>query len=187
MRRMNFPDKSKINITQLWPCPPAQPIPDFTVSYPKECEPLLPSPFSSHFCQVGAKCQNPSKIQDQYFLETRARILVAPTFKEKLSLQVSRAFPEGAPRKVSMFKIYLAGRSSDMSISCPETILFSPKWRDSGCGNFRILTFQEHKLLACQEQLLACQEQLLACQDTSFLGSNMPWWLWEAASGGFIF
>ena len=81
-----------------------------------------------------------------------------------------------------------------MSISCPETIFFSPKWQDSGCGNFRILTFQEHKLLACQEhllacqeQLLACQEQLLACQDTSFLGSNMPWWLWEVASGGFIF
>ena len=35
--------------------------------YPKEREPLLPSPVSSHFCQVGAKCQNPSKIQDQYF------------------------------------------------------------------------------------------------------------------------
>ena len=129
-----------------------------------------------------------------YFLETRVRILTTPTFKEKLSLQASRPFPEGAPRKVSMFKIYLAGRSSDMSVSCPETIFFSPKWQDSGCGNFRILTFQEHKLLACQEhllacqeQLLACQEQLLACQDTSFLGSNMPWWLWKAASGGFIF
>ena len=86
-----------------------------------------------------------------YFLETRTRILVAPTFKEKLSLQASRAFPEGAPRKVSMFKIYLAGRSSDMSISCPETIFFSPKWQDSGCGFFRVLTFQEHKLLTCQE------------------------------------
>ena len=56
MRRMNFPEKSKINITQLWPCPPAQPIPDFTVSYPREPEPLIPSPFSLHFCQVGAKC-----------------------------------------------------------------------------------------------------------------------------------
>ena len=137
MRRMNFPEKSKINITQLWPCPPAQPIPESAFSYPKECEPLLPSPFSLHFCQFGAKCQNPSKIQDQYFLETRARILVAPTFKEKLSFQVSRAFPEGAPRIVSMFKIYLAGRSSDMSISCPKTIFFSPKWRDSGCGFFK--------------------------------------------------
>ena len=151
MRRMNFPEKSKINITQLWPCPPAQRIPDFTVSYPKKWEPLLPSPFSLHFCQVGAKCQNPSKIQDQYLLETRTRILVATTFKEKLSLQASRAFPEGAPRKVSMFKIYLAGRSSDMSISCPETIFFSPKSRDSGCGLFKVLTFQEHKLLTCQE------------------------------------
>ena len=102
-----------------------------------------------------------------YFLETRVRILTTPTFKEKLSLQASRPFPEGAPRKVSMFKIYLAGRSSDMSISCPETIFFSPKWRDSGCGFFEILRFQEHKVLACQEQLLACQ-------DTSFLASKMP-------------
>ena len=125
MRRMNFPEKSKINITQLWPCPPAQPSPDPSISYPKEREPFLPSSFWSHFCQVGAKCQNPSKIQDQYFLETRARILVAPTFKEKLSLQVSRAFPEGAPRKVSMFKIYLAVRSSDMSVSCPETFFLA--------------------------------------------------------------
>ena len=115
-----------------------------------------------------------------YFLETRTRILTTPTFKKKLSLQASKPFPEGAPRKVSMFKIYLAGRSSDMSVSCPETIFFSPKWRDSGCGFFKILTFQEHKVLACQEQLLACQ-------DTSFLGSNMPWWLWKVASGGLIF
>ena len=38
-----------------------------------------------------------------------------------------------------------------MSVSCPETIFFSPKWRDSGCGFFRVLTFQEHKLLTCQE------------------------------------
>ena len=141
MRRMNFPEKSKINITQLWPCPPAQRIPDSTISYPKECEPLLPSPFSSHFCQVGAKCQNPSKIQDQYFLETRARILVAPTFKEKLSHQVSRAFPEGAPRKVSMFKIYLAGRSSDMSISCPETIFVLAKM-----ARFRLRKFQDSNI-----------------------------------------
>ena len=102
-----------------------------------------------------------------YFLETRARILVAPTFKEKLSLQASRPFPGGAPRKVSMFKIYLAGRSSDMSVSCPETVFFSPKWQDSGCRFFRVLTFQEHKLLTCQEHLLACQ-------DTSFLASKMP-------------
>ena len=115
-----------------------------------------------------------------YFLETRARILTRPTFKKKLPLQASRAFPEGAPRKVSMFKINLAGRSSDMSVSCPETIFFSPKWRDSGCRCFKTLTFQEHRVLACQEQLLACQ-------DTSFLGSNMPWWLWRVASGGFMF
>ena len=86
-----------------------------------------------------------------YFLKTRARILTTPTFKEKLSLQASRPFPEGAPRKVSMFKIYLAGRSSDMSVSWPETIFFSPKWQDSGCGFFKVLTFQEHKLLTCQE------------------------------------
>ena len=86
-----------------------------------------------------------------YFLETRVRILTTPTFKEKLSLQASRPFPGGAPRKVSMFKIYLAGRSSDMSVSCPETIFFSPKWQDSGCGFFKVLTFQEHKLLTCQE------------------------------------
>ena len=72
MRRMNFPEKSKINITQLWPYPPAQPSPDPCVSCPKKREPLLPSPFSLHFWQVGAKCQNPPKIQDQYFLETRA-------------------------------------------------------------------------------------------------------------------
>ena len=136
-----------------------------------------------------------------YVLETRAWILTAPTLKKKLSLQASRPFPEGAPRKTSMFKIYFPGRSSDMSVSCPETMFFSSKLQDSGCGFFRVLTFQEHKLLtcqehlltcqehllACQEQLLACQEQLLACQDTSFLGSNMPWWLWKAASGGFIF
>ena len=115
-----------------------------------------------------------------YFLETRARILTRPTFKKKLPLQASRAFPEGAPRTVSMFTINLAGRSSDMSVSCPETIFLSPKWQDSGCGFFKILTFQEHKVLACQEQLLICQ-------DTRFLGSNMPWWLWKAASGGFIF
>ena len=102
-----------------------------------------------------------------YFLETWARILTTPTFKKKLSLQASKAFPEGAPRKVSTLKIYLAGRSSDMSISCPETIFFSPKLRDSGCGFFEILRFQEHKVLACQEQLLACQ-------DTSFLASKMP-------------
>ena len=127
----------------------------------------------------GPRARAPS-FPKGYFLETRVRILTTPTFKEKLSLQASRPFPEGAPRKVSMFKIYLAGRSSDMSVSCPETIFFSPKWRDSGCGFFKILTFQEHKVLACQEQLLACQ-------DTSFLGSNMPWWLWKAASGGFIF
>ena len=38
-----------------------------------------------------------------------------------------------------------------MSVSCPETIFFSPKWQDSGCGLFRVLTFQEHKLLTCQE------------------------------------
>ena len=38
-----------------------------------------------------------------------------------------------------------------MSVSCPETVFFSPKWRDSGCGFFRVLTFQEHKLLTCQE------------------------------------
>ena len=96
-----------------------------------------------------------SKIRDQYFfeyfLETRTRIFVAPTFKEKLSPQALRHFPEGAPRKVSMFKIYLAGRSSDMSVSCPETVFFSPKWQDSGCGFFKVLTFQEHKLLTCQE------------------------------------
>ena len=137
MRRMNFPEKSKINITQLWPCPPAHPIPDPSVSYPKECEPLLPSPFSLHFCQFGAKCQNPSKIQDQYFLETRAQILVAPTFKEKLSLQASRAFPEAAPRKVSLFKIYLAGRSSDMSVSWPEIFFFLIKM-----ARFRLRLFQ---------------------------------------------
>ena len=69
---MNLPEKSKINITQFWPCPPAQRIPDSTVSYPREPEPLLPSPFSLHFWEVGAKCQNPPKIQDQCFLETRA-------------------------------------------------------------------------------------------------------------------
>ena len=166
---MKLPDKSEITITQLWPCPLAQPIPDFTVSYPKEWEPLLPSPFSLHFCQVGAKCQNPSKIQNQYFLniflEMRAGIFVAPTFKEKLCLQASRAFPEGAPRKVSMFKIYLAGRSSDMSISWPETIFFSPKWQDSGCGNFRILTFQEYKLLAFQtHKLCGLQYALVAME-----------------------
>ena len=117
---MNFPEKAEINITQFGPCPQAHPSLDPSVLCPREREPLLPSPFSSHFCQVGAKCQNPPKIQDQYFLETRTRILVAPTFKEKLPLQASRPFPEGAPRKVSMFKIYLAGRSSDMSVSCPE-------------------------------------------------------------------
>ena len=88
-----------------------------------------------------------------YFLKTRTRILPTPTFKEKLPLQASRPFPGGAPRKVSMFKIYLAGRSSDMSVSCPETVFFSPKWQDSGCGFFKVLTFQEHKLLTCQEQL----------------------------------
>ena len=136
-----------------------------------------------------------------YFLETRARILTRPTFKKKLPLQASRPFPEGAPRKVSMFKIYLAGRSSDMSVSCPETIFFSPKWQDPGCGFFRLLKILEHKLPTCQEHLLtcqehlpacqehlfACQEQLLACQDISFLGPQMPWWPWKAASGGFIF
>ena len=83
------------------------------------------------------------------FLETRARILTRPTFKKKLPLQASRPFPEGAPRKVSMFKIYLAGRSSDMSVSCPETIFFSSKLRDYGCGFFRLLIFQGHKLLVC--------------------------------------
>ena len=78
MRRMNFPEKSKINITQLWPCPPAQRIPDSTVSYPKEPEPLIPSPFSLHFCQVGPKCQNPCKIQYQYFSGTRAPSNLTP-------------------------------------------------------------------------------------------------------------
>ena len=57
-----------------------------------------------------------------YFLETRAWILVAPTLKKKMSPQASRPFSEDAPRKGSMFKNYLAGRSSDMSVSCPETI-----------------------------------------------------------------
>ena len=109
-----------------------------------------------------------------YFLETGARILTTPTFKEKLSLQASRPFPGGALRKVSMFKIYLAGRSSDMSVSCPETVFFSPKWQDSGCGFFKVLTLQEHKLLACQ--------------DTSFLHAKTPAWLagwpWLAALAG---
>ena len=40
-----------------------------------------------------------------------------------------------------------------MSVSCPETVFFSPKWQDSGCGFFKVLTFQEHKLLTCQELL----------------------------------
>ena len=84
------------------------------------------------FCAQGPKSGGPRARAPSfpigYFLETRARILTTPTFKEKLSLQASRPFPEGAPRKVSMFKIYLAGRSSDMSVSCPETIFFLPKW-----------------------------------------------------------
>ena len=107
---MNFPEKSKINITQLWPCPPAQPIPDFTVSYPKECEPLLPNPLSSHFCQVGAKCQNPPKIQDQYFFETRVPkkydtfLNTSTTTKPRdIHIQVRRALLYRVPRNNAMF------------------------------------------------------------------------------------
>ena len=83
----------------------------------------------------GARARAPS-FPIRYFLETRIRILTTPTFKEKLSLQASRAFPEGAPRKVSMFKIYLAGRSSDMSISCPETIFVSRQNGDIQVADF---------------------------------------------------
>ena len=72
---------------------------------------LIPGPKSG-----GPRARAPS-FPLGYFLETRARILTRPTFKKKLPLQASRPFPEGAPRKVSMFKIYLAGRSSDMSVS----------------------------------------------------------------------
>ena len=72
----------------------------------------------------------------EYFLETRTWILTAPTFRKKLSPQASKPFPEGAPRKVSMFKICLAGRSSDMSVSCPETFFLAKTAR------FRIREFQ---------------------------------------------
>ena len=153
MRRMNFPERSKINITQLWPCGPTEPGSHRFI--PKRMRtPSSQSLFIAFLpsrSQMSKPIQNPKPTFFEYFLEIRAGIFVAPTFKEKLSLQASRAFPEGAPRKVSMFKIYLAGRSSDMSVSCPETIFFSPKWQDSGCGFFRVLTFQEHKLLTCQE------------------------------------
>ena len=98
----------------------------------------------------GPRARAPS-FPKRYFLETRIRILTTPTFKKEMSPEASKPFPEGAPRKTIMFEARMARRSSDMSISCPDTIFFSPKRRDSGCGFFRVLTFQEHKLLTCQE------------------------------------
>ena len=118
---MNFPEKSKINITQLWPCPPAQRIPDSTVSYSKECEPLLPSPFSSHFCLFGAKCQNPSKIQDQYFLETGFQKNLAP-----FSTHLSPPSP-GISISRSAEPYYIESRPK---IQC-FTLEFSSPWKDS--------------------------------------------------------
>ena len=77
------------------------------------------------------------------FLETRARILTRPTFKKKLPLQASRPFPEGAPRKVSMFKFYFPGRSSDMSISCPATVFSPHNGKNQDEEISKILTFQD--------------------------------------------
>ena len=140
------------------------------------CKNPTPNAFSSlgdifqawgPFSKRGPRARAPS-FPKGYFSETRAWILVAPTFKKKLSLQASRPFPEGAPRKVSMFKIRFPGRSSDMSILCPETTFFLPKWQDPGCGFFRLLKILEHKLPTCQEHLLTCQEHLPACQEHIF-------------------
>ena len=106
---MNFPEKPKINITQLWRRPPADLSPDPTDSCPREREPLLSNLFSSHFCKVGAKCQNPSKIQDQYFLEQGPQrsdtfLDTCKTTKPRdIRIQVRRTLLYRVPRNNAMF------------------------------------------------------------------------------------
>ena len=177
MRRMNFPEKSKINITQLWPCPPAQPIPESTISYPKECQPLLPSPFSLHFWQVGAKCQNPPKIQDQYFLETRA-----PKNLTSFSTHLRPPSP-GISISRSAEPYYIECRVitqcfiTKSSLPWKDSIFFSPKSQDLGCSFSGAATrnldcLQARHVLCLQARHLLClQPRHLLCQQTRDLQS----------------
>ena len=129
-----------------------------------------------HFSRWGPRAPSFPK---GYFLETRTRILTTPTFKKKLSPRPPPPSQRVRLEKLACLKFIWLG---DLRI-CPfrgPKPCFLAKAARFRLRVFKILTLQEHKLLACQEQLLACQ-------DTSFLGSNMPWWLWKAASGGFIF
>ena len=87
--------------------------------------------------QVGGPGPGPILFQKDIFWKHGPRILTTTTFRKKLSPQAFKPFPEGAPRKVSMFKICLAGRSSDMCISWPESTFLLPTWQDSGCGFFK--------------------------------------------------
>ena len=121
------------------------------------------------FLKMGARAPSFPK---GYFLETRTRILTTPTFKKKLSPRASKPFPEGAPRKVSMFKNWMAGRSLDMSVSCPETIFLA-----------KISRF---KLRFVQRLSHSKNRSALCARNISLLGSNMPWWLRKAASSVFI-
>ena len=164
-------------MTELWPCPPAQRIPDPSVSYPKEREPLLPSPFSSHFCQVGAKCQNPSKIQDQYFLETRAPHNLTPFLTHLKPPSPGISISRSAEPYYIECRVITQRFITKSSLPWKDSIFFLPKSQDLGCSFSNPYTrnldcLQARHVLCLQARHLLClQPRHLWCQQTRDLQS----------------
>ena len=71
----------------------------------------------------------------------------------------------GPPREVKMLKMCLAGRSSNMSVPCPETMFSRPNGKIQVEGFSKIVTVPERKLLAGQQhQLLGFQQTFLTLE-----------------------
>ena len=100
-----------------------------------------------------------------YFLERRARILTRPTFKKKLSLQASRPFPEGAPRKVSIFVFFFGWEIFGYVRFVPRNHCFLAKM-----ARFRLRVFQDSDIPraqgSCMPRTVSCmpRHQLLGFQ-----------------------